>query len=180
MATAAVQVMLGGKGAGLMAAAIMVSTFGCTNGMVMAGARVYYAMAKDGLFFPSVGKINPKYHTPAVSLMVQAVWAAILTLTGTYNELLDYVIFAVVLFLYFDHRGHLPPAANAPGSAAALSSLGLSRPSPAVYCFCLICGVGFADPQNLAEFCRFEYRRHRHSGLLFLATVAEPRALREM
>jgi len=98
VATAAVQVMLGGKGAGLMAAAIMVSTFGCTNGMVMAGARVYYAMAKDGLFFSSVGKIQPKYHTPAVSLLVQAVWASILTLTGTYSELLDYVIFAAVFF----------------------------------------------------------------------------------
>ena len=98
VATAAVQVMLGGKGAGLMAAAIMISTFGCVNGMVMAGARVYYAMAKDGLFFRSVGKVHPKYHTPAVSLIVQAVWASILTLTGSYNELLDYVIFAVVIF----------------------------------------------------------------------------------
>jgi APA family basic amino acid/polyamine antiporter len=98
VATAAVQVMLGGKGAGLMAAAIMISTFGCTNGMVMAGARVYYAMAKDGLFFSSVGKIHPKYHTPGVSLLVQAVWASILTLTGTYSELLDYVIFAAVFF----------------------------------------------------------------------------------
>jgi APA family basic amino acid/polyamine antiporter len=98
VATAAVQVMLGGKGAGLMAAAIMISTFGCANGMIMAGARVYYAMAKDGLFFSSVGKVNPRYHTPAVSLLVQAVWASILTLTGTYNELLDYVIFAVVIF----------------------------------------------------------------------------------
>jgi len=98
VATAAVEAMLGGHGAGLMAAAIMVSTFGCVNGMVMAGARVYYAMAKDGLFFSSVGKVNPRYHTPAVSLMVQAVWAAFLTLTGSYSELLDYVIFAAVLF----------------------------------------------------------------------------------
>jgi APA family basic amino acid/polyamine antiporter len=98
VATAAVQVMLGGKGAGLMAAAIMISTFGCTNGMVMAGARVYYAMAKDRLFFSSVAKVHPKYHTPAISLLVQGVWAAILTLTGTYSELLDYVIFAAVLF----------------------------------------------------------------------------------
>jgi APA family basic amino acid/polyamine antiporter len=98
VATAAVQVMLGGRGAGLMAAAIMISTFGCANGLVLAGARVYYAMANDGLFFRSVGKVHPKYHTPAVSLLVSAVWAAILTLTGTYNELLDYVIFAAVLF----------------------------------------------------------------------------------
>jgi APA family basic amino acid/polyamine antiporter len=96
--TAAVQAMFGGRGAGLMAAAIMISTFGCTNGMVMAGARVYYAMAKDKLFFSRVGSVNPKYHTPAVSLMVQGVWATLLTLTGSYNELLDYVIFAVLLF----------------------------------------------------------------------------------
>ncbi len=98
VATAAVQAMLGGKGAGLMAAAIMISTFGCVNGMVMAGARVYYAMAKDGLFFKSVGSIHPKYHTPVVSLMVQAVWACLLTLSGTYGELLDYVIFAAIFF----------------------------------------------------------------------------------
>ena len=98
VATAAVQVMLGGHGAGLMAAAIMISTFGCINGLALAGARVYYAMANDGLFFSSVGKVNSRYHTPAVSLLVQAVWAALLTLTGSYNELLDYVIFAVVLF----------------------------------------------------------------------------------
>ena len=98
VATAAVEVMLGGHGARLMAAAIMVSTFGCINGMVLAGARVYYAMAKDGLFFRSVAKTHSQYHTPTVSLLVQGVWAAILTLSGTYNELLDYVIFAVVLF----------------------------------------------------------------------------------
>ncbi len=98
VATAAAQAMLGGHGAGLMAAAIMISTFGCANGMILAGARVYYAMAKDGLFFRSIGNVHPKYHTPAASLMIQAVWAALITLTGTYSELLDYVIFAVVLF----------------------------------------------------------------------------------
>ncbi len=98
VATAAMEAILGSKGAALMAAAIVISTFGCMNGMSLAGARVYYAMAKDRLFFRSVGKVNPKYRTPAVSLMVQAVWASLLTLSGTYNELLDYVIFAVLLF----------------------------------------------------------------------------------
>ena len=98
VATAAMQVMLGTKGAWLMAAAIIISTFGCLNGMILAGARVYYAMAKDGLFFSAVSRVNPKYHTPAVSLMLQAFWAAVLTLSGTYGELLDYVIFAAVLF----------------------------------------------------------------------------------
>jgi len=98
VATAAMQVILGGKGAALMAAAIMISTFGCMNGMILAGSRVYYAMAKDGLFFRAVGTVHPKHHTPSISLLVQAGWASLLTLTGTYSELLDYVIFAVVLF----------------------------------------------------------------------------------
>ena len=98
VATAVMEVIVGSKGAGLMAAAIVISTFGCMNGMSLAGARVYYAMAKDKLFFSKVSKVNPKYHTPGVSLMVQAVWASLLTLTGTYNQLLDYVIFAVLLF----------------------------------------------------------------------------------
>jgi APA family basic amino acid/polyamine antiporter len=98
VATAAMQVMLGGKGAVLMAVAIIISTFGCMNGMILAGARVYYAMAKDGLFFRAVGRVDAKHHTPAISLLVQAVWAALLTLSGTYTELLEYVVFAVVLF----------------------------------------------------------------------------------
>jgi len=96
--TAVIEAILGSKGAGLMAAAIVISTFGCMNGMSLAGARVYYAMAKDRLFFSKVAKVNPRYRTPGVSLMVQAVWASLLTLTGTYSQLLDYVIFAVLLF----------------------------------------------------------------------------------
>ncbi len=98
VATAVMEAILGPRGAALMAAAIVISTFGCMNGMSLAGARVYYAMAKDRLFFSSVGKVSSKYRTPAVSLMVQAVWASLLTLSGTYNELLDYVIFAVLIF----------------------------------------------------------------------------------
>jgi len=98
VATAVMEVALGSKGTALMAGAIIISTFGCINGMSLAGARVYYAMAKDGLFFPSVSRVHPRYHTPAVALLVQAVWACLLTLTGTYDELLDYVIFAVMLF----------------------------------------------------------------------------------
>ena len=68
------------------------------NGLILAGARVYYAMARDGLFFARVGEVHPRWRTPVVSLGVQCVWAALLTLSGTYNDLLDYVIFAVVLF----------------------------------------------------------------------------------
>jgi basic amino acid/polyamine antiporter, APA family len=98
VATAVMEAIMGSRGAVLMAAAILISSFGCINGMSLAGARVYYAMAKDRLFFSSVASVSAKYRTPAVSLMVQAAWASLLTLSGTYNELLDYVIFAVVLF----------------------------------------------------------------------------------
>ncbi len=96
--TAAVATVLGPAAVQVMAVAIMVSTFGCINGLLLAGARVYYAMAKDGLFFRQVARIDPKTHTPRVSLAVQCFWACLLTLTGTYSDLLDYVIFAVLIF----------------------------------------------------------------------------------
>jgi APA family basic amino acid/polyamine antiporter len=98
VATAVMQVMFGGAGAALMSLAIMVSTFGCANGMLLAGARVYYAMAKDGLFFRSVARLHPRYKTPAIGLMVQMVWTCLLALSGSYSQLLDYIIFAVLLF----------------------------------------------------------------------------------
>ena len=98
VATAALSQMFGGIGAYLMAAAILISTFGCNNGLILSGARVYYAMAKDRLFFRGAGKLHPTYKTPAVSLMVQMVWICILCLSGTYGQLLDYVVFAVLVF----------------------------------------------------------------------------------
>jgi len=82
----------------LMAAAIMVSTFGCANGMTLAGARVYYAMAQDGLFFQSVGKLHPRFRTPAAGLIVQAIWTVVLCVSGSYGQLLDYIIFAALVF----------------------------------------------------------------------------------
>ncbi len=96
--TAAAQVIFGPLGLGLMAAAVMISTFGCNNGMILAGARVYYAMARHNLFFPAVARVHPRYRTPMVSLAVQGAWACLLTLSGTYSQLLDYIMFAVVLF----------------------------------------------------------------------------------
>ncbi len=98
VATAAAGTILGPIAVQVMAAAIMISTFGCLNGMILAGARVYYAMALDGLFFKGVAKLHPQRHTPVVSLAVQCAWASLLTLTGRYSDLLDYVIFAVLLF----------------------------------------------------------------------------------
>jgi len=96
--TAVMQQMFGGTGASLMAVAILLSTFGCCNGLILAGARVYYAMAKDRLFFKKVAEINPTYKTPVVSLVVQCIWTCLLCLSGTYGQLLDYIIFAVLVF----------------------------------------------------------------------------------
>jgi APA family basic amino acid/polyamine antiporter len=97
VATAAMQTMLGQPGVIAMAVAIMVSTFGCVNGLVLSGARVLYAMARDGLFFAPAGRLA-RTGAPAVALVLQGVWAAALTLSGTYGDLLDYVIFAALLF----------------------------------------------------------------------------------
>jgi APA family basic amino acid/polyamine antiporter len=98
VATAVLEQIFHSGGAYLMAAAILISTFGCANGMTLAGARVYYAMSRDGLFFRSVGKLHPRFKTPAAGLLVQAVWTSFLCVSGSYSQLLDYIIFAVLLF----------------------------------------------------------------------------------
>jgi APA family basic amino acid/polyamine antiporter len=99
--TAAAEVMFGPRGGLLMALAIMVSTFGCVNGLVLAGPRVYYAMARDGLFFQKAGQLHASYKTPVFGLVTQAIWAMVLCLSGSYSNLLDYVIFASLLFYFF-------------------------------------------------------------------------------
>ena len=97
VATAALEVIFGSAGATIMAVAILISTFGCNNGLILAGARVYYAMARDGLFFRRVGSLNHR-RVPAAGLIVQSIWVALLCLTGSYNQLLNYVIFAALVF----------------------------------------------------------------------------------
>ena len=98
VATAVMESAFGSIGAKLMAGAILISTFGCVNGMLLAGARVYYAMSRDGLFFKSVGKLSERSGVPANSLWVQWAWTCLLCLSGSYGQLLDYVIFAVLVF----------------------------------------------------------------------------------
>jgi basic amino acid/polyamine antiporter, APA family len=98
VATAVMTQRFGSTGGYLMAAAIMISAFGCMNGLILSGARVYYAMAKDGLFFRNVAKLHPTYKTPAIALMVQMVWTCVLCISGSYGQLLDYIVFAVLVF----------------------------------------------------------------------------------
>ncbi|MGA2592688.1 MAG: amino acid permease [Bryobacteraceae bacterium] len=98
VATAVMQAILGPGAVQIMAVAIMISCFGCVNGLVLAGARVYYAMALDGLFFRKAGTLEPRHHAPVFALAIQGIWAMVLTLSGRYSDLLDYVIFAALLF----------------------------------------------------------------------------------
>ncbi len=107
VATAALSAVFGARGALLMAVAIIISTFGCNNGLILAGSRVAYAMAKDGLFFRATGTLNDK-SVPGTALVYQGIWISILILLRTrtpdggygnlYNDLLNYVVFAVLLF----------------------------------------------------------------------------------
>jgi basic amino acid/polyamine antiporter, APA family len=97
VAVAAAASMFGNAGTYLIAIMIMISTFGCNNGLILAGARVYYSMAKDGLFFKSAGTLN-KNSVPAWALWAQWIVAAALCLSGRYGDLLDMVSFVVVIF----------------------------------------------------------------------------------
>src|SRR5690606_7018372 len=84
-------------GTAIIALMVMISTFGCNNGLILAGARVYYTMARDGLFFRKAGHLNRK-EVPAWGLGIQCEWASVLCLTGKYGDLLNYVIFTVLIF----------------------------------------------------------------------------------
>ncbi len=92
------RIVFGPAGLIFVTSAILISTFGCNNGLILAVPRVYYAMAKDKLFFEKVNIIHPKFNTPAISLMYQCIWASLLTLSGTYSDLLTYTAFASLLF----------------------------------------------------------------------------------
>jgi APA family basic amino acid/polyamine antiporter len=81
----------------VMAIAIMISTFGCDNGLILMGPRLYYAMARDGLFFRSVGRLS-RWGVPVAGLILQMVWSIVLVFSGSYDELLDYIIFGALLF----------------------------------------------------------------------------------
>jgi APA family basic amino acid/polyamine antiporter len=132
VATAALEAIFHSGGAWLMAAAILVSTFGCANGMTLAGARVYYAMSNDGLFFKSVGKLHPRYKIPAAGLLVQAAWTALLCLSGSYSQLLDYIIFAVLVFYILTIAGLFVLRFKRPDAARPYKALGYPV-LPAVY-----------------------------------------------
>ena len=132
VATAVMQQIFGSAGAGIMAIAIMISCFGCDNGLILAGARVYYAMARDRLFFRRAGELHPKYRTPAHSLFMQCIWTCILCISGSYGQLLDYIIFAVLVFYILTIAGLFVLRVKRPNEPRPYRAIGYPV-LPAVY-----------------------------------------------
>ena len=133
VASATMDVIFPGRGAAIMAVAIMISTFGCNNGLILAGARAYYAMARDGLFFRRSGELNHK-RVPAWGLIVQGIWAALLVLPRTvnkdgsfgslYNDLLTYVISAALIFYILTILGIIVLRAKRPNAERPYKAFG--------------------------------------------------------
>jgi len=114
-ASDAARATLGPLGAGLVAAAIMISAFGANNGIILTSARIPFAMAREGRFFRSVGTLHPRRGTPVISLVQQGVVASALTLTGTYDQLITYVVFASWIFYAMGALAVMRLRRSAPG-----------------------------------------------------------------
>jgi APA family basic amino acid/polyamine antiporter len=123
LATAAISDVFGNYAMIIMAVFIMISTFGCNNGLILSGARVYYAMAQDGIFFRKSGTLN-NHGVPSWGLIMQCVWAALLCLSGTYSQLLDYVIFAVLIFYILTITGIFILRIKRPGAERPYRAFG--------------------------------------------------------
>lgn len=107
IASDAMSAILGAPGASIIAAAVIISAFGANNGFVITGARIYYAMAKERMFFASFGQVHAHFATPVPSLLGQGLWASVLVLTGTYEQLFTYVVFASWIFYTMSSAGVL-------------------------------------------------------------------------
>ena len=95
---AATRALFGPLGARLLTAAVLVSAFGCVSATILYAARIYLPMAQDGVFFPAMARIHPRYRTPSVCIVAQGAWAILLTFSGRYDQLYTFVVFAVLLF----------------------------------------------------------------------------------
>lgn len=135
--------IFGNAGTIVIAVMIMISTFGCNNGLILSGARVYYTMAKDGLFFKKTGTLN-RHGVPEFALWIQCLWTCLLCLSGTYNQLLTYVVFVVLIFYALTLIGIFRLRKNRPDLPRPYRAFGYPF-LPVIYCILafLICGALF-------------------------------------
>jgi basic amino acid/polyamine antiporter, APA family len=145
---AASEKIFGSAGTIVIAVMIMISTFGCNNGLILSGARVYYTMAKDGLFFKKTAKLN-EHGVPEFALWIQCIWTSLLCLSGTYSELLNYVVFVVLIFYVLTLIGIFRLRKKRPDLPRPYKAFGYPI-LPLVYCVIalLICGSLFVYQRN--------------------------------
>lgn len=147
--TAVAEILLGSSASVVMAILIMMSTFGCNNGLILSGARVYYAMANDGLFFKNAGKLNSN-GVPSNALYWQAVWASVLCLSGSYGALLDYTILAALAFYIITISGIFILRKKQPNTPRPYKAIGYPI-IPIVYCvvaFLICINLIVCKPEN--------------------------------
>lgn len=149
--TAAAEMIFGNAGVAIMALLIMISTFGCNNGLILAGARLYYAMAKEGLFFKGAGRLN-RHAVPAKALWVQCLWASLLCLSGTYGQLLNYTVFGSLVFYIVTIGGVFILRKKEPHTERPYKALGYPL-VPAFYIMAAlgICVILLIDPQTRSD-----------------------------
>jgi len=145
---AASEKIFGATGTIIIAVMIMVSTFGCNNGLILSGARVYYTMAKDGLFFKKTARLN-RHGVPEFALWIQCVWTSLLCLSGTYSQLLTYVVFVVLIFYVLTLIGIFRLRKTMPDHPRPYKAFGYPV-LPVLYCIIalLICGALFVYQQD--------------------------------
>lgn len=136
LGTAAISGIFGAYAAIIMAVLIIISTFGCNNGLILSGARVYFAMAENKLFFKKIGNLNNK-GVPANGLVLQCAWACLLCLSGSYSQLLDYVIFAVLIFYALTNAAVFVLRRKRPDEERAYRAFGY----PVIPALCVILAV---------------------------------------
>ena len=172
---AAAERLFAGAAAGALNGLSVLITAGTISAMVFAGPRVYYAMARDGLFLPAAARVHPRWRTPVVSIAAQGVWSAILVLSGTFSQLASYTGFAIVLFAGIAVAGLFVLRWREPDAAAPVPRLGLSAGAGAVHRDERGDGRqrGLARPRSV----RRRTRRHRlrRADLLSCSAVARRR-----
>lgn len=133
--------ILGSPGAVALACAVLVSTFGCNNGMILTGARLVWAMARDGLFFRAAGDLGARSGVPVKALLIQGLWSSVLVTTGSYGDLLDYVIFAALLFYVLTIAGLFALRRTRPDAVRPYRTWGYPV-LPALYVACCLVVMG--------------------------------------
>ena len=177
MAAEAVGAIVGPGAAKLIAAAILVSIFSATNGLTISAPRVYYAMARDGLFFRTLGDVHPRYGTPAVSIIAGTIWAMVLAVSGTFEQLLTYVVFVGWIFYALGAACVFVLRRTRPDADASVSRPRLSVDAVAVHH-----RRGRAGRQHHRHATGPRRRRHRRraarpAGVFHLAQTADTAAI---